>query len=243
MARSARSVLHPAPMLAPLTFCVLGFANGVRHALEPDHLAAVSTLVADQRSARASVRYAAAWGAGHAAMLVLVGGALAVMEKQLPEAASDALELVVAVVLVALGVRGIAQALRAGRAGVASFSHAHGEHAHSHAGPLDHLHVRSVTLARLPFLVGLVHGLAGSGAMAALVAGHVGSPASGVSFIAVYALGAAAGMSALAGVLGWPLAHLARSGRAFTAIVGLSALVSLGVGLAWGLPIVARALG
>ena len=239
----AWAVLHPAPMLAPLTFCVLGFANGVRHALEPDHLAAVSTLVADQRSARASVRYAAAWGAGHAAMLVLVGGALAVMEKQLPEAASDALELVVAVVLVALGVRGIAQAVRAGRGDVSSFSHAHGERAHTHAGPVDHLHLRSVTLARLPFLVGLVHGLAGSGAMAALVASHVGSPASGVSFIAVYAFGAAAGMSALAGVLGWPLARLARSGRAFTAIVGVSALVSLGVGLAWGAPILARAFG
>lgn len=230
-------------MLAPVTFCVLGFASGVRHALEPDHLAAVSTLVADQRSARASVRYAAAWGAGHAAMLVLVGGALAVMERELPAAASDALELVVAVVLVALGVRGIAQAVRAGREGTPRFSHSHGGRAHVHGGPLDHLHVRSVTVSRLPFLVGIVHGLAGSGAMTALVASHVGSPVSGVSFIAIYALGAAAGMSALAGVLGWPLAKLARSGRAFTAIIGVSALVSLGVGLAWGAPIVLRALG
>jgi hypothetical protein len=230
-------------MLAPLTFCVLGFASGVRHALEPDHLAAVSSLVCDQRGARATVRYAAAWGAGHAAMLVLVGGALAVMEKELPRAASDALELVVALVLVALGVRGIGQAFRAGRAEAPRFAHSHGASAHTHAGPSDHLHLRSVTFARLPFLVGVVHGLAGSGAMTALVASHVGSPVSGVSFIAVYAIGAAAGMSTLAGVLGWPLARLVRTGRALQAVVGASAIVSLVVGVAWGAPILGRAFG
>jgi hypothetical protein len=230
-------------MLAPLTFCVLGFASGVRHALEPDHLAAVSSLVADQRSARATVRYAAAWGAGHAAMLVLVGGALAVMEKQLPAAASDALELVVALVLVALGLRGIGQALRAGREAAPRFAHSHGDLAHTHGGPSDHVHVSRVTFARLPFLVGVVHGLAGSGAMTALVASHVGSPASGVSYIAVYAVGAAAGMSALAGVLGWPLARLVRTSRALQAVVGASAIVSLVVGVAWGAPILGRALG
>ncbi len=231
-------------MLATLSFCVLGFANGVRHALEPDHLAAVSTLVADQPSPRASFRYAAAWGAGHAAMLVLVGGALSVMERELPPAASDALELVVAVVLVALGVRGILQAVRAGRAATPAFTHAHAGEEHVHGGAVDHVHVRSATVARLPFLVGIVHGLAGSGAIAALVASHVsqaGGAATGVSFIAIYAIGAAAGMSALAGVLGWPLARVTRSGRGLAAVVAVSAVVSLVVGIAWGAPILARA--
>src|SRR5688572_29373689 len=104
-------------MLVTLSACLLGFANGMRHALEPDHLAAVSTLVAGQRSTRASVRYAAAWGAGHAAMLLVAGGALALLRADLPARASDALELVVAVVLVALGLRGLRQAARAGRMG------------------------------------------------------------------------------------------------------------------------------
>lgn len=61
-------------MLVTLSACLLGFANGLRHALEPDHLAAVSTLVAGERSSKASVRYAAAWGAGHAAMLLVAPG-------------------------------------------------------------------------------------------------------------------------------------------------------------------------
>jgi len=225
-----------------LSACLLGFANGMRHALEPDHLAAVSTLVAGERSAKASVRYAAAWGAGHAAMLVVAGGALALLRTELPEVASDALELVVAVVLIALGVRGLAQAARSGRppAGGEAFTHVHGEHAHSHAGVRDHVHVNSWTLARLPFVVGLVHGLAGSGALAALVASHVGSKAFAIGFIAVYAIGAAVGMATLAGVLGWPLARLARAPRFVPVLVGVSAVASLVVGIAWATPILLR---
>jgi len=211
----------------------------MRHALEPDHLAAVSTLVAGERSAKASVRYAAAWGAGHAAMLVVAGGALALLRTELPDAASDAPELVVAVVLIGLGVRGLMQASR-GSAGGQTFTHAHGGHAHAHAGVRDHLHVSSWTLARLPFVVGLVHGLAGSGALAALVASHVGSKAFAVGFIAIYAIGAAVGMATLAGVLGWPLARLARAPRFVPVLVGVSAVASLVVGIAWATPILLR---
>lgn len=226
-------------MLVTATACLLGFANGMRHALEPDHLAAVSTLVAGERSAKASVRYAAAWGAGHAAMLLLAGGALALLRAELSVNVSDGLELVVAVLLVGLGVRGLMQAARHGRVGE-TFAHAHGDLSHSHAGARDHVHVNKWTLARLPFVVGLVHGLAGSGALAALVASHVASPAFALGFIAIYATGAAAGMATLAGVLGWPLARLARSSRAMPILVGVSAAASLIVGVAWAAPILAR---
>ena len=226
-------------MLLTATACLLGFANGMRHALEPDHLAAVSTLVAGERSAKASVRYAAAWGAGHAAMLVLAGGALALLRAKMTDGISDALELIVAVILVALGVRGLGLAVRSGRGGE-SFDHAHGELSHAHAGARDHVHVSKWTVARLPFVIGLVHGLAGSGALAALVASHVASPAFAVGFISVYAVGAAAGMATLAGVLGWPLARLARSKRAVPILVGLSAAASLVVGIAWAAPILFR---
>ncbi|CAN5924751.1 hypothetical protein BH11MYX4_BH11MYX4_38380 [soil metagenome] len=229
-------------MLVTVTACLLGFANGLRHALEPDHLAAVSTFVAGERSAKASVRYAAAWGAGHAAMLVLAGGALFLLRTELSMRVSDALELAVAVLLVGLGVRGLRQAARAGRRGD-TFPHAHGELQHTHAGAQDHVHVSSWTLARLPFVVGLVHGLAGSGALAALVAVHVGSAAFALSFIAIYATGAAAGMAAIAGVLGWPLAKMARSPRVMPALVGVSACASLIVGVVWAAPILLRFVG
>jgi hypothetical protein len=214
-------------MLLTATACLLGFANGMRHALEPDHLAAVSTLVAGKRSATASVRYAVAWGAGHAAMLVVVGGALALLRTRLPDLASDGLELVVAVVLIGLGVRGLGQAVHAR-------AHAREQgHAHAHGADGD-------SLTRLPFLVGLVHGLAGSGALAALVISQLTSPAFAIGFIAIYAVGAAAGMATLAGVLGWPLARLARAPRLVPVLVGLSAVASLLVGVAWAAPILMR---
>jgi hypothetical protein len=203
-------------MLVTATACLLGFANGMRHALEPDHLAAVSTLVAGERSAKASVRYAAAWGAGHAAMLLVAGGALALLRTELPDLASDGLELVVAVVLIGLGVRGLAQA--------------------AHSRPRD----GGETFRRLPFFVGLVHGLAGSGALAALVISQLASPAFALGFIAIYAVGAAVGMATLAGVLGWPLARLARAPRLVPVLVGLSAAASLIVGIAWATPILLR---
>jgi len=226
-------------MLAALTACVLGFASGMRHALEPDHVAAVSTFVASEKSRRATVRYAASWGAGHGTMLVLFGGALAVFQFELPQRAADALELIVAAVLVALGVRGLVHAVRAGRTGV-RFPHAHGAEAHEHAGAHDHVHVKGMTLARLPFVVGLVHGLAGSGAIALLVASKLAAVSApvAVAFIAIYAAGAALGMAALAGVLGWPLARLARSRVGFAAVLGASAVLSLVVGVAWAAPIV-----
>jgi high-affinity nickel-transport protein len=226
-------------MLVTATACLLGFANGMRHALEPDHLAAVSTLVAGERSANASVRYAASWGAGHAAMLLVAGGALALLRAELPLATSDALELVVAVVLIGLGLRGLFQAARIGRVGDA-FAHVHGDLTHTHGGARDHVHVSKWTLARLPFVVGLVHGLAGSGALAALVASHVASPAFALGFIAIYAFGAAVGMATLAGLLGWPLARLARAPRVVPILVGVSAAASLVVGIAWAAPIVMR---
>lgn len=230
-------------MLVALSACVLGFTSGVRHALEPDHLAAVSTLVAAERSPRATIRYALAWGAGHGAMLVLAGGTLALFKSRLPDLASDAFELVVAIALVALGVRGLVQAARAGRVGP-RFAHRHGGGIeHAHAGPGDHVHVTRFTLARLPFAIGLLHGLAGSGALAALVVARIPSPVFGVSFIAVYAFGAAMGMAALAGVLGWPLARFAASRRAIAATVAVSAVASLVVGLFWAAPILARFAG
>ncbi|MCL2722856.1 MAG: hypothetical protein FWD69_00310 [Polyangiaceae bacterium] len=219
-------------MLAALTACAVGFVSGLRHALEPDHLAAVSTLVAGEKNALTTVRYAAAWGAGHGVMLIAFGGALALFRAELPALASDAFELVVAIVLIVLGVRGLLQA-RLGASG-APVAHRHGTRAHVHAAREDdHVHVGRWSLARLPFAIGLIHGLAGSGALAALIAARVPSAAFALSFIAIYAFGAAVGMSALAGVLGWPLARITRSARALPILVGVSAVASLGIGLWW----------
>jgi ABC-type nickel/cobalt efflux system permease component RcnA len=120
-----------------------GLAQGVRHALEPDHLAALSTLVAERRSARSAASYALAWGVGHALVLLVVGGALQLVRARLPDRAGALFELAVAAMLVGLGARALGRAYVDAAAGApVAHAHAHARRAHAHAGPADHVHVR-----------------------------------------------------------------------------------------------------
>jgi len=235
-------------MTAALLGWIFGLAQGVRHAFEPDHLAAVSTMVAEQRSARASMFFAAMWGAGHAAVLLAVAGALFVVRAEMPPSLASAFELVVAGMLIALGVRALRQAVRAGREGP-SVLHRHGAQAHAHGARAAHVHVGGWTLARRPLLIGVVHGLAGSGALTALVAssfhgpdaagtGTYASAASGLFFMLLYGVGATIGMALLAGTVGVPLARAMKTRWGGAILLGASGALSVILGLVWVWPIV-----
>jgi hypothetical protein len=209
-----------------------GLVQGVRHAVEPDHLAAVSTLVAERRSARSAASYAVAWGAGHALVLLAVGGALLLLRARMPVRIGAAFELAVAVMLVALGVRALARALRSGRAGES-------------APPLPRhaAHERRFAHARQPLVVGCIHGLAGSGALAALVVAQMPSLVAGLLYMVVYGGGAALGMATLAGLAGVPLARLVQTKRGVPMLLGATGALSLVLGVAWGWSAAGPALG
>ncbi len=213
-----------------LSLCAYGLAQGMRHALEPDHLAAVLTLHhpsgAPARSAWQSVRYATMWGFGHASMLLLVGGALFLVRGAMPEPLVVALECVVAVMLIALGLRGIVRAVRFD-ADAHARDHAQGGHAH--------VHVAGRAIGLLPFAVGLVHGLAGSGALAALVMASQPDLGAGVLMLVVYAVGTVLGMTLLAGVLGKPLQRVAQRRQAQRVLLGVTGMLSLVIGVWWGM--------
>jgi hypothetical protein len=226
-------------MVATFAACLLGFVNGMRHALEPDHVAAVSTLVAEQRSAKDTVRFAVAWGVGHATALLVFGAILLALRAELPAWAIDGLELVVAAMLVALGVRGIRRAARLGIEGKRE-AHAHGGVEHEHVGPPGHVHVRGLTFARWPLVVGLVHGLAGTGGLTALALASIASAPLALAFVVLHALGSIAGMALLAGLAGVPLARLSKNRRALPLVVAAAGSFSLVLGVAWAWPIVAR---
>ncbi len=211
-----------------LTACALGLAAGVRHAFEPDHLAAVSTLVTGARPGRAALRFAAAWGAGHGAVLLAVGGLLFALRAEMPSRVADGLELLVAFMLVVLGVRGIR------RARAEPLSH---EPAIEPPAP-------AASVTALPFLVGTLHGLAGSGGLTAVVAAEQPSLARGLLTMGLYGIGAAVGMVALAGVATLPLRRQKATGARVLAVLGtLASGVSVVVGLAWGAPVLHRMLG
>src|SRR5215510_16078845 len=209
------------PVVELLTSSGLGSLLGMRHALEPDHLAAVTTLVSRERSSLRAAMMGMCWGLGHTLMLVAVGVALMVLRAEMPEAVSDLFELIVAAMLIGLGASAVLQAAREGADGPTRL-HRHGRIVHSHAGVPAHLHVGTWTLARRPLLVGMVHGLAGSGALTALVLATLPTTTSRLLYIVLFGIGSTAGMALLSGLLGWPLARL---GANRTIVRGLSVAV------------------
>ncbi len=222
-----------------LVTSLFGILQGLRHAFEPDHLAAVSTLAAEGHSRRAGLWLGALWGLGHALTLFAIGGTLAALGQALPARASQGFELVVAAMLVTLGARAVRRALRQGRA-----VHAHGEPSddHRHLGDLDHVHIHGRAMALRPLLVGVVHGLAGSGALTAAVLAELPDTAGRLGAIACFGLGSVLGMSAVSGLLGAPLLHLRARPRAAAALLAGIGLTSAALGVTWGVD-AALALG
>jgi high-affinity nickel-transport protein len=230
------------PAFEILSGSALGSLLGMRHALEPDHLTAVSTLVTSAPGERGRYRAAmlgACWGVGHTLSLVVVGAVLVVLRAKMPARISDLFELFVAVMLVALGIRAIILAIRQGRIGPLHVHH-HGRVVHTHAGATPHVHVGRWTLARRPLLVGAVHGLAGSGALTALVLATLTSTTARITYMALFGFGSTLGMAVLSGLLGWPVARLGANrtlARAVSVVVGCT---SIALGLFWGYPLTSR---
>jgi hypothetical protein len=215
----------------------LGSLLGMRHALEPDHVAAVATLVTGDRRMRAAF-LGLCWGLGHTLTLITAGAVLILLRAEMPASAANLFELTVALMLIALGSRAIYSAARQGPAGPVHVHH-HGRVVHVHGGVSAHMHIGTWTLARRPLLVGAMHGLAGSGALTALVVATLPSTAARLAYMTLFGAGSTLGMAAMSGLLGWPLARAGnhrRFGRAVSFVVGC---VSMAIGLMYG----TRALG
>ncbi len=227
------------PVLELLTSSGLGSLLGMRHALEPDHLAAVSTLVTGERTSFKAAFLGICWGLGHTFALLAVGTVLVVLRAEMPARIADGFEFCVALMLIGLGVRAIDLAVRQGPAGP-SHVHQHGHTMHVHEGAPAHIHIGTWTLARRPLLVGAVHGLAGSGALTALVVATLPSTSARITYMVVFGLGSTLGMAALSGLLGWPLARAGSNQRLARGLSLAVGCVSTVLGLVWGYPLIGR---
>ncbi len=218
-------------VVAPLGFAAsagLGALLGMRHALEPDHLAAVSTLMTGERSSAKAALLGACWGVGHTLTLLTTGALLVVMRAEMPAIAAQVFEVCVVLLLVGFGVRAIYQGVRRVPAGPT--------HSHRRPGAFLPFPVDRWTLAR-PLLVGAVHGLAGSGALTALVVTTLPSTVTQLGYLTLFGVGSTVGMAALSGLLGWPIARLGAHqvcARIFSLAVGG---LSIALGLSWGYPL------
>jgi high-affinity nickel permease len=219
----------------------LGLLLGLRHALDADHVAAVSTLVSQHRSVARSCLLGAFWGAGHTMALLAVGVAVVAFKFTIPPEVERGLETGVALVLILLGGHVLLKSLAVWT--LHRHAHAHDGQSHSHL----HLHVGAedcsghVHLLRVggrPFLVGLLHGMAGSAALMLLVLASIPSRIGGLLYIVVFGLGSTAGMLVISGLIGVPFALTANRSRGVHGIIqtlaGGASLI-LGLALAWNL--------
>jgi high-affinity nickel-transport protein len=220
-------------MIATTAAVSLGLLVGARHAFEPDHLAAVSTLVTSSRSARGAAVLGLLWGIGHTLALLAVGIALVAIDGALPARVGAAFELAVAAMLVALGARAVVQGVR-NRGGDAA-PHRHGSVEHVHAGAGDHVHLGARAIAWRPLTVGLVHGLAGSGALTALAFAELPTSGARVLYMIVFGIGSVVGMAIATGLAGVAIQHAARGPAARRWLAITTGLVSCVVGVSWAL--------
>jgi high-affinity nickel-transport protein len=202
-----------------LSLLLLGFLLGLRHATDPDHVVAVTTIVTRERRLWSSSVIGAFWGLGHTATVVLLGGAIILCDVAIPPRLGLGLEAAVALMLVALGVANLTGLLgRAHRA-------VEGAIAPAHVGPRGPIGLR-------PLLIGLVHGLAGSAAVALLVLATIHDRREALLYLGVFCLGTIAGMVALTTALGLPFAYASRRlPRVQGWLAGATGLLSVGMGI------------
>lgn len=216
----------------------LGFLIGMQHALEADHVAAVTSLVSGDRNVKHMVSHGVVWGLGHTLILMIVGGGAVILGLSLEPTFSEGLELCVGVMLVFLGTHVL---YRLYRDRIHFHQHRHGDqpphfHAHSHKGERGHDHSAhqhdhpDKSWVR-PLAVGVMHGLAGTAAVVVLTAAAQTTPAMGLAYIGIFGIGSVVGMAVVTAAIAVPLSFtakaLTRVNRAVQALIGTA---TIGVG-------------
>ena len=192
----------------------LALALGLVHALDADHVMAVSVFATDRSGARCGARSGLRWSLGHGLMLIGVGVVLLLVGRAMPPALSAAAERAVGLTMVGLGVYVFVDLLRR-----RSHLHFHEHdglppHAHWHTHAKGEAHPHHAGHDHGAVMVGAIHGLAGSAPILAVLPASARSPALGLGYLIVFALGVALAMALMSGLLGHLAGRLARGGRA-----------------------------
>ena len=188
-----------------LSILALGFLLGMRHATDSDHVVAVTTIVSQQRNVMSAAVTGIVWGIGHSVTLLLFGSAIILFGVVIPDRLGMALEFCVALMLIMLGVLNLGSRRR-------RLNEAH-EHAHAHS---FHLRIR-------PLIVGIVHGLAGSAAVALLVLPLIRNPYWATFYLLIFGAGTIAGMMLITALIAAPITYCANRFQLFNRCVGTAA--------------------
>jgi len=216
-------------MIEALSGALLGFVLGARHAFEPDHLAAVSTLTLHVERPGQGALLGAFWGVGHTLALLCLGGGLVLAERSMPPWLARLIEIGVALIMIGLGLTALWQAARRRQP---TLPHSYAARAARSREPQPPSG-RWSWLGRRTLLLGLVHGLGGSGPLMALAAAGLKGTTPRVLYMGLFGVGSVAGMALVSGLLGWPAAYLHERPAIGRALALLAALASSGIGIIW----------
>ena len=219
-------------MATMLAVVLLGFFLGMRHATDPDHVVAVTTIVSRERSILHAAVIGALWGLGHTFTILVVGSAIILFKLTIPARVGLTMELSVGFMLILLGLLNLTGVMRRAmewitERGFGSRAHSHvimGRrmvHTHDEDGEPAPARSRFSWLpqwwrklgtfhALRPLLVGIVHGLAGSAAVALLVLATIPRPSWAIGYLLVFGLGTVAGMMLITAVIALPFAYTVR---------------------------------
>lgn len=242
-------------MSALVALVVFGFFLGMRHAADPDHVIAVTTIVSRQRKVGHAAVVGMLWGIGHLITILAVGIAIIVFGVMIPAHVGVKMEMSVGVMLVVLGLLSIWGFIRSAPAAAQSarahsHPHSHGDYVHTHPhghGPEAHGHAEEETptgwldrtFGRLtlyqalrPVIIGVVHGLAGSAPVALIVLAAIRNPFWAIAYLVLFGLGTITGMMLITAVIAVPLVYSPARLAWFNRSIGVaSGLVSLIFGL------------
>ena len=235
-----------------LSILGLGFILGLKHALDADHLVAVSTIVSERKGFLSSSIIGGFWGLGHTASLLIVGLVVIALHVQIPEKVALAMEFTVAAMLVSLGANVLWKLRRGGWLHMHPHEHADHIHVHPHVHAHEHAHDAAQvhshhrishgwpgkTMTGLfhkgkrSLFIGMVHGLAGSAALMLIVLATIPTTTMGLLYIGIFGVGSIGGMLIMSTIIGIPFVVTAHKSDRLNAIVrGLSGTISLGFGL------------
>ncbi len=230
------------PDLSILSLLIVSFGLGLKHATEPDHLAAVSTIVSERKNIWSASLVGGLWGVGHTISLFIAGILVILLHFEISERAAQILEFCVALMLIGLGLDALRKLARGGQLHWHVHKHGGITHVHPHVHDEATAHVPEKTpaenthhglkLSPRPLIVGMIHGMAGSGALMLLILSTISSPAVGIAYILIFGIGSIGGMMLMSMLVGLPFHFTAnRFVRADWFLRGAAGLFSLGFGL------------
>ena len=230
-------ILNQIQTMTPALILTLGLAVGLQHAFEPDHIAAVTTQIAKRKQKTQQVKQllkegtfkssilGALWGAGHTTTLVLIGLLLFIFSINIPSNVFMGFEFIVGLMLVFLAITTFSNKklfkLKHSHPHIHSNGTLH-THPHEHDGEHTHTHKS--------YLIGCIHGLAGSGSLVVLMVSTLGDIETVLSFILIFGIGSIIGMTIISGLIGLPFALTTKFGMASKALKYIACTASFLIG-------------